>query len=859
MHKQLIKKHIENRTSKTISLAILFFLLISVKSFGQTSLFFDDYNQTPVNPIVSSGQPNANYTIWTNVTPPTENGGTVLIEKYAADDGVIELLAADDRDTQTGNRTEVSAPLSIYNAPFNSTLNFNTKDLEWIFTLKQNRSSAGGSVGFNGSNTGMAVILAADTSIWESQQGSAAKGYAVTFLKPNGSMYCVSLSRFDHGLSNYEVLVGNNTEDIFSEFKTWVTVKVTYSSSTNKWELFFRDEHSSTVKGDISDINGLKLIGSVVDSTYTKIEMSHFGFALNTPTPSVAGAKGNALYVDDFAVNAVDSIVQKFTINTSNSSTGGLVFVEPELDTYSYGSQVKISAVPDEGYIFEKWSGDVTSFLNSTSVIINADMNIIASFIPEPQELVEKKKLIHYDEVLLEAVKEELAQNNSYFVSAFNSLISNASTELNKEANPVTNKSQIPPSGNKNDYLSLAPYWWPDLTKSDSLPWIRKDGEVNPMTRGDNTDQTRLSDFFNSLELLSFAYYFSDDTKYAIKTIDLLNIWLVNEVTKINPHANYAQGVPGSSTGRQIGIIEFGGVDNIIAAMQILENKGILPESTKNGVDKWLSDWSIWLRTSSFGVLEGEMGNNHGTWYDYQVLGLLLYEGKMSDATKLVSDFKIKRIVRQINPDGSQPQELERTKSVSYSTMNLWGMTKVAQMGQQAGINLKNYQSNDGRSIKKAYDFFRPYVLNPSTWLWEQITNGGKENALITLTKPLFSRASTIFREDLIPQNENTDEHLSYLEKLVYPPRELILPSGTGVQKNKFDDLKVFPNPSTGKFNVKVQQQINYKVFTINGVLITEGRASGSFVLDLSNSNNSVLILQIELKDRVVISRIVKN
>ncbi len=845
---------------KRVNLIILYLSLFSVSLWGQTSLFFDDFNQALTNPVDSSGQPQANYSVWTTVTPSTASGGTALIEEYAAADGVIKLLACDDRDTQTGNRTEVFAPLSVYNAPFIPTLSSNTKSLEWTFTLKQNRNSAGGSNGFNGTQTGIAVVLAADTSGWGTQQGSDAKGYAVTLLKPNSSMYCVSLSRFDGGLSNYEVIAGNKTEDVFSTFKTWITVKVTYSPTTNQWELFFRDEESTAVKGDITNSSGLKFIDSTVDSTFTNIEMSHFGFALNTPTPSSAGgANGNALYVDDFAVNAMDSIAPKFTINTSNSSAGGTVMVEPTFDSFSFGSQVVVTAMPDDGFIFEKWTGDVSGFDNPATVIVNTDMELIANFIPEPKEPIDKKALIHYDEVLLEAVKEELGQNNAYFLSAYNALMDAADSELMKEANPVTNKTLVPPSGSKNDYLSLAPYWWPDLSKADSLPWIRKDGQVNPMTRGDNTDQARLSEFFNSLELLSFAYYFSDDTKYAIKAIDLLNIWLVNEATRMNPHANYAQGVPGSSTGRQIGIIEFGGVDKIVAATQILENKGILSESTKSGVDKWLSDWSVWLRTSAFGVEESEMGNNHGTWYDYQVLGLLLYEGDTVNAVKVLNDFKTKRLAPQIEPDGSQPGELARTKSVNYSTMNLWGMTQIAQMGMQVDVNLWDYETVDGRSIRKAYDFFRPYVLNPSSWTWEQITNGGAENALNTLTKPLFSKGSTIFREDLIPQSENAEENLSYLEQLIYPPRTQIYIASTGIQKNNFVDFKVFPNPSFGLFNIQVQEQVNYQLFTINGVLIDAGQASGSFVLDLGDSNNSISFLRIASKDKVAVVRLIKK
>ncbi|MEI9974387.1 MAG: alginate lyase family protein [Ignavibacteriota bacterium] len=37
----------------------------------------------------------------------------------------------------------------------------------------------------------------------------------------------------------------------------------------------------------------------------------------------------------------------------------------------------------------------------------------------------------------------------------------------------VVQKSRVPPSGDKHDYLSQAPYWWPDPAKPDGLPYIR--------------------------------------------------------------------------------------------------------------------------------------------------------------------------------------------------------------------------------------------------------------------------------------------------------------------------------------------------------------------------------------------------
>ena len=406
--------------------------------------------------------------------------------------------------------------------------------------------------------------------------------------------------------------------------------------------------------------------------------------------------------------------------------------------------------------------------------------------------------LIHYDSKALEAVKSEIAKKNPFFVNAYNDLIKAANSEVGKAPNPVTNKTQTPPSGSKNDYLSLAPYWWPDPKKNDGLPWIWRDGQVNPMTRGNNTDLVRLRAFFSAMEILSLAYYFSDDKKYADKTIELLNVWLVDSKTRVNPHARFAQGIPGRNTGRQIGIIEWSNFSNVMIATQVLEDKGVLPATTKTGVNKWLSEWSVWLRTSDFGKKEAAMGNNHGTKYDYQVLGLLLYEGKTADATKLANDFKTKRIAKQIQPDGKQPSELSRTKSVNYSTMNLKAMSEVALLARHVNVDLWAYRSSDGRSMRKAYDFLRPYVLKQKKWTWKQISNGGAENALETLTKPMFSIGSTIFNEDLLPQSAKAGDRLSYLDKLRYPPRERLIVEGGG---------SVTPPPPTYSLNTSVTGQ----------------------------------------------------
>ena len=81
----------------------------------------------------------------------------------------------------------------------------------------------------------------------------------------------------------------------------------------------------------------------------------------------------------------------------------------------------------------------------------------------------------------------------------------------------IVNKPATPPSGDKHDYLSQAPYFWPDPKSPDGLPYIRRDGERNPEINR-ITDHRSLDQLESSLETLALAYYFKGDETYAEST-----------------------------------------------------------------------------------------------------------------------------------------------------------------------------------------------------------------------------------------------------------------------------------------------------------------------------------------------------
>lgn len=386
------------------------------------------------------------------------------------------------------------------------------------------------------------------------------------------------------------------------------------------------------------------------------------------------------------------------------------------------------------------------------------------------EQKLNQSKLIYLNEERLEKVKALIEGKDAYFTEAYDQLIDEADKELGKTTNPVTNKTQVPPSGDKHDYMSIAPYRWPNPDTEDGSPWIVKDGETNPMSRGYDLDRVRLGEMFGALGKLSIAYYFAGDIKYADKAKSIIKIWFLDEATKVNPNVNYGQAIPGEVDGRRAGIIEWRSIYTVINTIQLLQSNGLWAEEELKELNSWITKYYAWLKTSQLGIDNDNGLQNHSTCYDYQMVGLARYLGLDNEAKSRLEAAKIKRIETQIKPDGVQPREIGRTKSVHYSSMNLMVMTLVAELGMPLGVDLWNYSSDDGRSMRKAFEFLRPFAEGKEKWTHKQITAGGAEKAIEDELKPLFSMASTILGEELIDKSAQAYQNLSYMQRLQFPP-----------------------------------------------------------------------------------------
>lgn len=330
-----------------------------------------------------------------------------------------------------------------------------------------------------------------------------------------------------------------------------------------------------------------------------------------------------------------------------------------------------------------------------------------------------KTYFVNYSE--LDSKREKIENGDEKETLSFENLIIRADSLVHGSLFSVVNKKGIPPSGDKHDYMSIGPYWWPNPEIPEGRPYIRRDGEINPETRNNYTDYVEGYDFFRAINDLTYAYYLGSNKVYAKRAIEFLNAWFLNEKTKMNPNLNYAQSIPGKNEGRCFGIIEFGGIGNVLKCLELLEHKKILDKETKIGMKQWLTDYAFWLQNSKLGIEESTRENNHGTHYDIQLLNILLYLNKKNEVKEYLSTVTKARIFQQIEPDGSQPRELARTKSFSYTVMNLHGFMELVRLGKKVEVDLWGFESEDGRSIKKAFQYMLPYLAKEKEWEYKQI------------------------------------------------------------------------------------------------------------------------------------------
>ncbi len=304
---------------------------------------------------------------------------------------------------------------------------------------------------------------------------------------------------------------------------------------------------------------------------------------------------------------------------------------------------------------------------------------------------------------------------------AFKKIDRDAHKALGAKVDSIVTKQAMPPSEDKHDYMSQAPYFWRNPNTATGFPYVRRDGERNPEIK-QYPDHDLLDTMIKTVEQLALGYHVTGTKEYSARAGEILRMWFIDPATKMNPNLEFAQAIPGLNTGRGIGIIETRGLTRVVDSVGLLADSPSWSRSDQAGVEAWFSKYLTWLRESKNGKDESAAKNNHGTYYDVQVASFALFVGNRDLARTTLDTAKQKRIAAQVEKDGRQPLELERTKSWDYSVMNLEGLISLAVLGEHVGVDLWGFQTADGRGIRKATLFLEPFARDPKKWSYKQIS-----------------------------------------------------------------------------------------------------------------------------------------
>jgi hypothetical protein len=268
-------------------------------------------------------------------------------------------------------------------------------------------------------------------------------------------------------------------------------------------------------------------------------------------------------------------------------------------------------------------------------------------------------------------------------------------------------------AGGKHDFFSEADYFWPDPKNPDG-PYVDRDGVTNP----DNFVEHRkaMIRFSKIIGALAWAYKITGDEKYVKQAVLHLNAWFINPETLMNPNLLYAQAVKGKFTGRNYGIIDSIHLMEVAQGIIVMENSVELDAATLAGLKEWFSAYTNWLMTSKPGIQEKLTKNNHSTCWAMQVASFAKPCNNQAVLDSMRIRFKTVLLPNQAAVDGSFPLELSRTKPYGYSIFNLDAMVMLCQILSTPKDNLWDFETPDGKSIKKSIDYLYPFIADKRKW-----------------------------------------------------------------------------------------------------------------------------------------------
>ena len=223
-------------------------------------------------------------------------------------------------------------------------------------------------------------------------------------------------------------------------------------------ELYFERPNSVSAKISVNTSDWYYLAVSINESGIGKlyfngieIANANVGFANTVPAVLRIGANNKADQMANAIIDEVsffntelsiseikDKMNEENTITYSLSTTiSGNGNVLPKGEIYQDGATVKLTAMPDDGWSFVEWAGDISSTSANAEIVMDADKNITVSFVEGSSIYdvnMDNKLQVNPNPFKTSIIMKYSVQKQSFVkLSVFNMLGKNVGTLVDKE------------------------------------------------------------------------------------------------------------------------------------------------------------------------------------------------------------------------------------------------------------------------------------------------------------------------------------------------------------------------------------------------------------------------------------------
>lgn len=235
------------------------------------------------------------------------------------------------------------------------------------------------------------------------------------------------------------------------------------------------------------------------------------------------------------------------------------------------------------------------------------------------------------------------------------------------------------------------------LSRKPSVPTIWYVPRFYEDAQGHKKAKNGLRDDANAAYALALCYRITDDQKYAKSAIRIINAWVsgVKRMSRIDDSMlSFSFHFPA-----------------MIFAADLLRDSTVWPKEQQ-------IEFSTFLKKKVLPMNTMWQENNHGNWGLVLAIACATYLDDERLFNKCIKRWK-SFIKHQIAHDGHLPHEVRRSdgrRGIWYSHFCLMPQTIAAEIAKVNGVDLYDYKSRRGRTLKDAFVRIAEWSRNPKTF-----------------------------------------------------------------------------------------------------------------------------------------------